>query len=201
MLHPKTYMLHRRERLPIPSHLCSLLHNYRLPTLMHSLPSTTTHKNPLVMLTLLCTAPSTILTLPLAPSPPLTLPTILPLSLPPPLLPATLPKTPLSTLNPFHASNSRSRRSAFSLSSRKSRSALRAASWFFESSDCNSSIVVSSRWIFSRELAISVSKRVLVLSRRSICAWRSRTVRSMLRAERAVRAVFVVASSSCFSSY
>ena len=140
------------------------------------------HRNPLLLLTFLFTPLSSLLAL-RVPTRLDLLPPILPSSLP---LPATLPSRPLSTLKLFHPSNSLSSLKAFSFSWRKSRSARRATSWFLESSDWSSSIVESSLSILSLDLAISSSSCAFCLSRLSIWDCNSRTVRSMLRVERAV---------------
>lgn len=65
-------------------------------------------------------------------------------------------------------SSSRSRRNAFSFSSRSSRSARLAWSWFVESEDCNSSMVARRRSILSRDFEMSSLSCTLALSRRSI---------------------------------
>lgn len=103
-----------------------------------------------------------------------------PLTLPPPQ------SCPLDLLirRPFHPSSSLSSLNPFSFSSLRSRSALFAASWVPVSSACNSSIVCSKRSILSRPLETSSESCWACFSRRPICAWRSRTVRSLVRTER-----------------
>lgn len=91
---------------------------------------------------------------------------------------------PFSIRSCFQPSSSLSSLKAFSLSSRSSRSALRALSWLAESLFWSSSIVFRNFSHRSRERAISSSSWVLALSRRSICSWRSLTVRSTLRTSR-----------------
>lgn len=129
---------------------------------------------------------------------PLVLP---PHSPPPPPQPPPPPAfPPLSIRNPFHPSNSLSNLNAFSFSSRKSRSALLATNWLLASSACNSSTIWSSRSILSRPLATSSERCWACLSRRDICACRSRTVRSTLRTERREVACLDSCASSCCSS-
>ena len=106
----------------------------------------------------------------------------------------------LSIRNPLHPSSSRSIRSARSRSSRRSRSARLAKSWLALSEDWSSSMVVSSAEILSRALLRSSVKEPLSFSRRSICDWRSLTVRSTLRMLRASAVFLLSAASSCLSS-
>jgi hypothetical protein len=108
----------------------------------------------------------------------------LPLQVPLPLTAPLASDDPFSIRSCFQPSSSRSSLKAFSLSSRNSRSALRAASWLAESLFCSSSIVLRNFSHLSRERATSSSSCVLALSRRSICIWRSLTVRSTLRTSR-----------------
>jgi hypothetical protein len=120
--------------------------------------------------------------------------------------PASLPTagTPSTLLRsirrPFHPSSSRSILKHFSLSSRSSRSARLACSWAAESVDWRSSIVARRDEILSRALARSSDSEVFCLSRRSIWVWRSRTVRSTLRIERASAVRLLSAVSRAFSS-
>lgn len=130
----------------------------------------TLYKNPLLSLIILLSSPLPA-SLPLLPSAaPLTLP-LPPHSLPP------LPE-PLSILNPFQPSSSRSSLKPFSFSSRRSLSALRAASWLFVSSACSSSTVCKRRSILSLPFETSSESCWACFSRREIWACRSRTVRS-----------------------
>ncbi|KAI0395550.1 hypothetical protein F5Y17DRAFT_422735, partial [Xylariaceae sp. FL0594] len=116
------------------------------------------------------------------------------LTLPPPL---TLP---FSILRCFHPSSSLSRREVFSLSSRSSRSARRAASWLPLSLAWRSSIVCRSFPTLSRSLATSSFSCEACLSLRSICDCRSFTTRSTFRADRCDLERSSSLASSCVSS-
>ena len=107
----------------------------------------------------------------------------------------------LSILRAFQPSSSRSSRSAFSFSSRNSRSARFACSWFVLSEDCSSSIVARRLPMRSRDLAMSSASWAFTFSRRSIWDWRSLTVRSTLRTERASVVREVSRVSTCCSSW
>ncbi|KAB5547230.1 hypothetical protein GE09DRAFT_204149 [Coniochaeta sp. 2T2.1] len=91
---------------------------------------------------------------------------------------------PFSILRLFQPSSSRSRRRAFSFSSRSSRSARRAESSLADSEACSSSIVLRSLSTLSRMRLTSSERWAFCLSFRSSWVWRSLTVRSTLRTER-----------------
>ncbi|KAI1080169.1 hypothetical protein F5B20DRAFT_116754 [Whalleya microplaca] len=114
------------------------------------------------------------------------------------MLPFTLP---FSILRCFQPSSSRSKRSVFSFSSRSSRSARRADSWFELSLAWSSSIVLRSLSTRSRRRTVSSLSCAVCLSFRSICDWRSLTVRSTLRTERCDFERSSSCASSCDSSY
>ena len=90
----------------------------------------------------------------------------LPRILPPHSLPFTILRAPRSCLSPFHPSSSLSSRRAFSLSSRRSRSALRACNCALASSACSSSICCNKRSTLSRPLATSSASCCEFFSRR-----------------------------------
>src|SRR5271156_1568073 len=162
-----------------------------------------THKNPFVLLGLLCGSSGPPIPLPFLLPTLLALPSPAAISLSAAIVPLRFspPPLPLSILNPFQPSSSRSSLSTFSFSSRTSLSARFAWSLLWLSELCNSSIVVSSVEILSLALLTSSTSCVFCFSRRWICNSRSLTVRSTFRIERASSARLEVASSSCFSSY
>ncbi len=106
----------------------------------------------------------------------------LPNPLPPITLPGLPPPMPAAVL--FHPSFSLSSLNFCSLASLHSLSALRACSCASLSDCCSSSIVLRSFSILSRERARSSSNCVAAFCLRSICNWRSLTVRSTFRTER-----------------
>src|ERR1700733_9399741 len=161
------------------------------------------HKNPFVLLGFLCGSSGPPIPLPFLLPTLLALPSPAAISLSAAIVPLRFspPPLPLSILNPFQPSSSRSSLSTFSFSSRTSLSARFACSWLWLSELCNSSIVVSGVEILSLALLTSSTSCVFCFSRRWICNSRSLTVRSTFRIERASSARLEVASSSCFSSY
>jgi hypothetical protein len=116
-----------------------------------------TYKNPFVLLGFLWGSSGPPMPLPFR------LPTLLALPSPAAISPSAAivplrcnpPPLPLSILNPFHPSSSRSSLRTFSLSSRTSLSARFACSWLWLSELCSSSMVVRSVDTFSLALLTS----------------------------------------------
>jgi hypothetical protein len=102
------------------------------------------------------------------------------------LLPITLPglPTPKPAAVLFQPSFSLSNRNFCSLASRHSLSALLACSCAWLSDCCSSSMVLRSFSILSRERVRSSCSCAAPFSFRSICSWRSLTVRSTFRTDR-----------------
>jgi hypothetical protein len=170
------------------------------------------HKNPLLVLAfrlILLFLLGTSIPFSSAPVPPPLVELTLEWPIPPPLARlhtlSLLPKAPLPLLRdipiPLSPSISLSSLSALAASSFAALSARLAARPASDSETCSSSIVLSNLSILSRPLAISSWSCAFAFSLRSICSWRSLTVRSTLRTERCDLLRSVSCASSCDSSY